>query len=50
MRPEYWEPPIELSPPEALVVKRIKRAKLFVFVFLCQIRSHLANHLSTCGM
>jgi hypothetical protein len=39
MRPKYWEPPIELSPTEALVVKRIKRAKLFVF--LRQIRHEL---------
>ena len=39
MRPEYWQPPIELSPPEARVVQRIKRAKLFVF--LRQIRHEL---------
>ncbi|HEY9664533.1 MAG TPA: IS5/IS1182 family transposase, partial [Allocoleopsis sp.] len=39
MRPEYWQPPIELSPPEQAIVKRIKRAKLFVF--LRQIRHEL---------
>ncbi len=39
MRPEYWQPPIELSPAEAFVMERIKRAKLFVF--LRQIRHEL---------
>ena len=39
MRPEYWQPPTELSPAEAFVMKRIKRAKLFVF--LRQIRHEL---------
>jgi len=28
-RPELWQPPIELSPTEQSIVKRIKRAKLF---------------------
>ena len=39
MRPEYWQPPTELNPGEALVMHRIKRAKLFVF--LRQIRHEL---------
>ena len=29
MRPPLWHPPIELSEREALIIKRIKRAKLF---------------------
>jgi hypothetical protein len=41
MRPEYWQPPIELSPAETFVIHRIKRAKLFVF--LRQIRCELFN-------
>jgi len=32
MRPELWQPPIELSPTEQSIVKRIKRAKLFTFL------------------
>ncbi len=32
MRPQTWNPPIELSPIEQKIVKRIKRAKLFVFL------------------
>lgn len=32
MRPEPWQPPIELSPTEQSIVKRIKRAKLFTFL------------------
>ena len=32
MRPEPWNPPIELSKKEAKIVKLIKRAKLFVFL------------------
>ena len=32
MRPELWNPPIELSKKEAKIVKLIKRAKLFVFL------------------
>jgi transposase len=39
MRPQSWHPPIELSPPEQAIAKRIKRAKLFVF--LRQIRHEL---------
>lgn len=39
MRPDYWQPPIELSPTEAFVMNRIKRGKLFVF--LRQIRHEL---------
>jgi transposase len=32
MRPEPWSPPVELSPAEQAIVKRIRRAKLFVFL------------------
>ena len=32
MRPPLWHPPIELSETEALIIKRIKRAKLFTGV------------------
>ena len=34
MRPRLWHPPIELSDHEALIIKRIKRAKLFTFLRL----------------
>ncbi len=34
MRPHLWHPPIELSATEALIIKRIKRAKLFTFLRL----------------
>lgn len=32
MRPGQWEPPIELSVSEQVIVKRIRRAKLFIFL------------------
>ena len=32
MRPPVWELPVALSPVEHTIVKRIKRAKLFVFL------------------
>ena len=32
MRPEPWNPPIELDKKEHKIVKLIKRAKLFVFL------------------
>src|SRR4029450_12199725 len=32
MRPVPWHPPVELSPVEQTIVKRIRRAKLFVFL------------------
>lgn len=32
MRPVQWEPPIELSATEQMIVKRIRRAKLFIFL------------------
>ncbi len=32
MRPPNWNPPLELSPAEQKVVKRIRKAKLFVFL------------------
>jgi len=38
MRPELWQPPIELSPTEQSIVKRIKRAKL---TFLRECRHEL---------
>src|SRR6266704_3734974 len=32
MQPLLWQPPIELSQTEQTIVKRVKRAKLFVFL------------------
>jgi Transposase domain (DUF772) len=32
MRPTYWRPPIELSVTEQMIIKRIRRGKLFVFL------------------
>jgi hypothetical protein len=32
MRPSTWHPPVALSPTEAAIVRRIRRAKLFVFL------------------
>jgi transposase len=32
MRPPAWRPPVELSPAEQTIVKRIRRAKLFVLL------------------
>jgi hypothetical protein len=32
MRPGQWEPPIEVSATEQVIVKRIRRAKLFIFL------------------
>jgi Transposase DDE domain/Transposase domain (DUF772) len=32
MRPARWDPPVALSSTEAAIVKRIRRAKLFVFL------------------
>ncbi|HLG73269.1 MAG TPA: IS1182 family transposase [Chloroflexota bacterium] len=32
MQPVVWEPPVALSPQEAAIVRRIHRAKLFVFL------------------
>jgi transposase len=32
MRPRLWQPPVALSPAEAALVKRIQRAKRFVFL------------------
>ena len=32
MRPHLWQPPVELSPAETAIVRRIHRAKLFVFL------------------
>ncbi len=32
MQPTLWQPPLELTRPEQAIVKRVKRAKLFVFL------------------
>ncbi len=32
MRPALWQPPVDLSPAEQAIVKRVRRAKLFVFL------------------
>jgi hypothetical protein len=32
MRPNLWQPPVELSATEEAIIKRIRRAKLFVFL------------------
>jgi transposase len=32
MRPVLWQPPVDLSPAEAQIVRRVRRAKLFVFL------------------
>jgi Transposase domain (DUF772) len=32
MQPSLWQPPIELSEQEELIVKQIRKAKLFVFL------------------
>jgi len=32
LRPVQWEPPIELSATEQVIIKRIRRAKLFIFL------------------
>lgn len=32
MRPRLWQPPVDLSPAETAIVRRIQRAKLFVFL------------------
>ena len=32
MRPSPWHPPVDLSPPEQAVARRVRRAKLFVFL------------------
>ncbi len=32
MRPVHWEPSIELSASEQVIMKRIRRAKLFIFL------------------
>lgn len=50
MRPAQWEPPVELSATEQVIVKRIRRAKLFIFlrehrheVFDTAFQEELAN-------
>src|SRR5258708_7308426 len=32
MRPHLWQPPVALSPEETAIVRRIHRAKLFIFL------------------
>jgi Transposase DDE domain len=52
MRPSVWNPPIELSLVEEKVVKRIRKAKLFVFLRQQQVtiqelhidRAYLTSH------
>lgn len=39
MRPQRWQPPVALSGEETAIVRRIHRAKLFVF--LREQRHHL---------
>ena len=34
MRPPVWQPPVALSEAEAMIVRRVRRAKLFVFLLL----------------
>jgi transposase len=34
MRPQVWQPPVALTPTEQTIIRRIKRAKLFVFLRL----------------
>ena len=41
MQPSLWQPPVEFSKPEEQVMKRIRKAKLFVF--LRQHRHELLN-------
>lgn len=41
MRPPYWNPPIELSEAEQVIISGIKKAKLFIF--LRHNRHHLFN-------
>src|SRR6266700_4752119 len=41
MQPEMWKPPVELSRQEEHIVKRVRKAKLFVF--LRQHRHELFN-------
>lgn len=36
MRPVHWHPPTELNTQEQNIVKRIKRAKLFIFLRQCR--------------
>ncbi|HLP88680.1 MAG TPA: transposase, partial [Nostocaceae cyanobacterium] len=36
MRQDYWHPPTELNTQEKMIVKRIKRAKLFTFLRECR--------------
>ncbi len=31
-QPSHWQPPVELSEQEELIVKKIRKAKLFVFL------------------
>ena len=32
MQPEMWKPPVELNKQEEQIVKKIRKAKLFVFL------------------
>jgi hypothetical protein len=44
MKPSLWQPPVELSVQEAHIMKRIRKAKLFVF--LRQHRHEVLEHRS----
>lgn len=39
MHPPLWHPPVELSAEEQVIVSRIRRAKLFIF--LRQVRQQI---------
>ncbi len=32
MRPSFWQPPVDPSADEQAIIKRMRRAKLFVFL------------------
>ncbi len=32
MRPSFWQPPVDPSAEDQAIIKRIRRAKLFVFL------------------
>jgi hypothetical protein len=53
MHPPLWHPPVELSAEEQVIVSRIRRAKLFIFLRLVrhqlfddEFQSQLANIFS----
>jgi transposase len=48
MRPIYWRPPVELSAIEQSIIKRIRRARLFVF--LRQYRHEVVDEIFQQGL